>query len=739
MTTDSTSLPTDAAGVSRPLGPTARRVLGVAGLMVLTFASYALILNGRFVYDDETHILREINGRSLEGLRVIWLETEGLRHYQPLTETSYWLEYQVWGRAPAGYHFDSVLLQALAAVLLWVILRRLRVRGAWIAAAIFAVHPVQAESVCWVGARAVVLGGLFYFATALVYLRYCGLTPHSDAPGEAAPESDAPPARLELRLPDDPTRLYLLTIALFLAALLSNPATATLPLALGLVLWWKRPGGVSARDLPPLLPLLGLGAIALGVTLGMAHHAQAAVIAGGAAGPAPEAWSTAIVTAGRAIVFYLGKLVLPGQLSFDYAGWSAGGSDWVQWAYPIAVAIVLVVLWLGRRAIGRGAFVAAAFFVITLAPMLCDHLPWGAGVVADRYQYLACVGPIALAVAVLASWFGTAAQRGWLVEEGPAALGGLVVAVLAIFSLLRAGVFRDNEKLWRDVWQKNDSSYLAAEQLGEVCRVAAELSNKPEDRASYLTAAVGWYRLADKLHPGDSAALLDEGLVVQEQGHPEQAMELFKQALTARPDNAVAHLALGTAYYAHGDKEGAENEFREAIKQAPNLEPAHAKLGALLNETSAGQPDRLQEASDQLAEARNLDPDDIQVLNELVNVSFKLGDSDLATSVMADIQRRDSANVPMRINFAAAAAASGWLDSAERILLAVLRDAPDSADAHQNLGLVEMKMGHFHLAVEHLEKAMELDKSRTSLARPLAEAMRHAATEPATTQGAVGK
>jgi predicted Zn-dependent protease len=142
----------------------------------------------------------------------------------------------------------------------------------------------------------------------------------------------------------------------------------------------------------------------------------------------------------------------------------------------------------------------------------------------------------------------------------------------------------------------------------------------------------------------------------------------------------------------------------------------------------------MQEAYDELNTARLLDPDDIPTLNELVAVALRLGDTDLATSLMADIERRDPTNVPMRINFAAMLASSGQVDRAQRVLLLVLRDEPDSADAQQNLGIVDMRLGKWRFAAEHLAKAMELDKSRTALAAPLAQATRRAATQPATTE-----
>jgi len=716
-------------------GKNFHRAVGVVALIALTLATFGAVIGSKqFLNTDEAHVLHEINSQSLEGLRIIWLEPGAFVQFMPLADTSFWIEVQIFGHAVAGYHLDSILIHTVAAVLFWVILRRLKVPGAWLAAAIFAVHPVQAETVSWLGGRGIVLGGMLYFAAGLVYLRYCGLTPATPTPPRPLqPDGQPqPPPRVELHLPEDPLRQYGLVIALFLAALASNTATATLPVALLLVIWWKRSRPLAWRDITPLLPMLGLGAIGLAFTYHLAPAASWTDPSIAAAnGPA---WAARILLAGRVIAFEFGKLLAPVGLNFDYPALPIDAHDLTQWLCPLGVLFVVATLWVLRRRLGRGALVAVLFYLIALAPALANHLPWGSAVVADRYQYLACAGPIALIVAALALGLGRAVAGGWLAPQGRGLLGAAIVILLAVVTMLRASLFREDQTLWKDVWLKNRSSFLAAEQLGEVYRAKAETESHPQRRAEYFNAAIGWYRAAQKLHPNDSAAMLDEGLVTDALGRPDDALKLYEKAIVAFPDNAQAHLALGTAYYKRGDRRHAEDEFRTAITLAPNSYQAHSKLGGLLARTAGKDSARLQEAYDELNTARLLDPDDIPTLNELVAVALRLGDTDLATSLMADIERRDPTNVPMRINFAAMLASSGQVDRAQRVLLLVLRDEPDSADAQQNLGIVDMRLGKWRFAAEHLAKAMELDKSRTALAVPLAQATRRAATQPATTE-----
>src|SRR5438552_2348611 len=143
--------------------------LWAALIVVMTFVAYVPALQGGFVWDDDAYVTRNATLRDMEGLRRIWLEPTSFPQYYPLVFTTFWLEYHLWGLDPFGFHVTNVLLHASSAVLLWLLLRRLGVPGAWLAAAIFALHPVEAESVAWVTERKNVLSGLFYLAAFHAY------------------------------------------------------------------------------------------------------------------------------------------------------------------------------------------------------------------------------------------------------------------------------------------------------------------------------------------------------------------------------------------------------------------------------------------------------------------------------------------------------------------------------------------------------------------------------------------
>jgi protein O-mannosyl-transferase len=721
--TDNPEIPTDAAPTPandwQLLIDIHGKWISAVGLLILTLVTFSPTLSGLFIWADKSHILHEIDVSSVDGLRAIWLEPGTQVRYEPLTQTSYWLEYQLWGQKPAGYHFDNVFLQALTALILYSILRRLKVPGAWVVAAIFAVHPIQAEPASWIGARATLLGGLWYMASAFVFLRFFSVALPPPRP------LDAPQPKLALRLPDDPLRLYVLATVLFLAALLSDPSTATLPLALLLVIWWKRPPRslrFAAATIPLLLP--AAAAITFAVYQSNQQPWPASNLADHVALAAPT------------LGFYLSKLAVPIGLCFEYPPLH---SELIPRFWPLLLAVplaILAIFWLARCKLSRGPFTACAFFIVTLLPTLglLGNITWGQSAVADRYQHLACIGPIALVVAALALALRRALSAGWLVHPEIPAAAAAIVGVLALLGMVRSAVFHDDARLWRDVWLKNPNSYTAAEQNGEAERSLAGITSNPQERARLLDLAIRWYHAALKVNPKDASAILDEGLATEMQGNVDAAAALYLKAIAIKPDLGQAHLALGTVLYNRGNLEAAEQEFRAAVQLAPNLQPARAKLGGLLSQTAGKDSNRLQEAADQLAEARRLDPDDLQSLNEATRVAFEMHDPDLASALMAEVGRRDPTNISMRINLAISLFSTGRPAEAEIILLKVVHDSPNSADAQQDLGDVEMRLGQWRPAARHLQRAMELDKSRKALAKILAEAKRNAATQPASTQ-----
>jgi hypothetical protein len=271
--------------------------------------AYLPATRGDFIWDDDAYVQNNETLRSGDGLRRIWLEIGATDQYYPLVHTTFWLEYRVWQLSPAGYRGVNILLHVVSVVLLWRLLRRLSVPGAWVAAALFGLHPVHVESVAWITERKNVLSGVFYLAAAFLYLR--SALPTGDRPG------DRPPRRGvagEGAGGGVPRPVYVASLLLFACALLSKTVTASLPAALLLVLWWKR-GRIGWGDARSLLPFFALG-VALGsITIWMERHEVGAV--------GPE-WDLSpverLLIAGRALWFTPSPSSIP-------AGRSTSGTE----------------------------------------------------------------------------------------------------------------------------------------------------------------------------------------------------------------------------------------------------------------------------------------------------------------------------------------------------------------------------------------------------------------------------
>jgi len=145
--------------------------LALIAIVLLTFTAYSSAIHGGFIWDDDDYVTQNTLLTAPHGLWQIWTTTKSPQYY-PLVFTSFWVEQRLWGLNATGYHAVNVSLHAINAILVWWLLRRLEVPGAWMIGAIFAVHPVHVESVAWISERKNVLSGLFYLLSIGCYLEY---------------------------------------------------------------------------------------------------------------------------------------------------------------------------------------------------------------------------------------------------------------------------------------------------------------------------------------------------------------------------------------------------------------------------------------------------------------------------------------------------------------------------------------------------------------------------------------
>jgi tetratricopeptide (TPR) repeat protein len=678
-----------------------RFVLAPVLLVAIALAAYWPAAQCGYIWDDDRYVVENDALRSAEGLRDIWFDVRTNPQYYPLVHTSYWLEYHLWGVSPAGYHVVNILLHALGAVLLWRVLALLRLPGAWVAAAVFALHPVQVESVVWITERKNVLSGVFYFAAALVYL-HCAL-------GPAGREN-----RGRRR------GLYALALGIFLCALLSKTVTCSLPAAILLILWWKR-GRINWRDVGALAPFFVIG-IAFGLGTAWLERNQV-----GAVGPDFE-WTfiERCLIAGRALWFYATKLIWPYPLIFIYPKWIIDAGIWWQYLFPAAAAAVVGALWLARSRIGRGPLVAVLFFAGTLVPALgfFNVYPHIFSFVADHFQYLASVGVIALLVGLGFRATGRLGRRG---PHAAAVVSAVVLAILGTLSWRQVHVYTDLESLWRHVLGKNPEAWIAHNNLGNVLRADGRIEEAighfrealrlaPQYPKAYVNLggvlrgqgrvdeAIAYCREALRLEPDDPKALNNLGAALLDRGDVDEAIRCFQRVLEVRPNLAHAHANLGACLRSRGDLGLALEHFRRAVELRPEDAALQANLGIGLYELGALGP-----ATDRLRRAVELRPRSADMHHQLGIVLQADGDFEGAVRHFGQVLELEPEHPAARAGLGAALAALGRYDEAIGCFRVLLRAQFDNAEAHHALGTALIMSGQLGEGLEHLQEAVRLE------------------------------
>ena len=537
-------------------------------LLAAVFAAYAPAWHGQFIWDDDAHVTRPAL-RSWHGLVQIWFEPGATQQYYPVLHSAFWLEHRMFSDSPTGYHLVNLALHALNALLVALLVRRLGLRGAWLAAGLFALHPVMVESVAWITELKNTLSGTFYLGAALAYLRF-------DAERRA--------------------RWYALAFACFLLALGSKTVTATLPGALLVVFWWKRGRRSWRGDVGPLLPFFALGAVS-GLFTGWV---ELKLIGADGAAFALTPIERGLV-AGRAIWFYLGKLAWPADLVFIYPRWRISTQTPWQCLFPLGALAGLAILWVWRRR-SRAPLAAALIFAGTLFPVLgfFNVYPFLFSFVADHFQYLASLGVIVPTAAGLASMAPHMRVRSAWIP------GVILLVGLGALTHAQSEIYRDEITLYRKTLERNPTCWMAHVNLGNALQA---------DRR--FDEAVAHYETALRLKPDFAKAHYDLGTALALQGRRPDAIAEFETALHFKPDYDKAHHNLGTMLALSGRIEEAERHFAATVRLNPAAVEARRNWSGTLLELG-----RVPEARSQLEEVLRLQPDDRQaraLLQELPN------------------------------------------------------------------------------------------------------------------------
>ena len=588
-----------------------RGALSALALGLLAGVCYLpAMLWGGMIWDDSIWSKSEAV-LEWSGLGTIWswpsrIEREG--HYWPLTYTTFWLEHKLWGLAPAGYHIVNVLLHLANCLLLWRLLLRLAVPGAWVAAALFAVHPVHVESVAWIIERKDVLSGLFYLAAVLVWLRF-------------------------LERPR-PWR-YGLALLLLAAGLLSKSIVVTLPATLLILQWWKN-GRITLPDLQRVAPFFLVAMLITAADL-YSH--------GLGRSDTDHTFPERVLVASRALWFYAAKLAWPTELAVVYPVWNVSLGDARSWLYLAGAAALAATLWFTRRRIGRGPLAGALFFAVTLSPVLgfVSHPYMQYSLAADRFQYLAGIGVMAVAAAATVQ----GARRlsgGW--RTGAIGLLPVLLALLGTATWRQSKIYRDDLAFWSHVVSHNPRALNAHRQLAAALTDAVRLEEAlaaariavqrvPDARSHFSlgTALLNLKRLEEaeesfydalELHhneetdpekefeirfltalgrkawnldrhpatekyygrvleidPGNREALRHLAASYTQQKRYQEALDLYRTLSEVNPDDAETYVNVGTALYYLDRREEAIRSLKRALVLDPTLETARENLEAM--------------------------------------------------------------------------------------------------------------------------------------------------------------
>jgi tetratricopeptide (TPR) repeat protein len=662
-------------------------VVLVLGVLVV----YLPALRGQFVWDDDSwtsnivHLLRDFSG-----LREMWCRLTALQQYYPISGTTFWIDYHLWGFRALPYHVENVLLHALAALLAWRLLVRLRFPGAWLVAALFAFHPVMVESAGWITERKNVLSLTLYLGALLAYARFSGFLGSPSSPGaelEKAPPFPRSEAKGESRrrkgLGSGTTAasivhpieaftgstnwpVFGLALVLFILAMLAKTTAFSLPPVLLLLAWWKGGRLRWREDILPTVPFFAV-AISQGcVTAWVERHSL------GTSGPE---WSIPFpercLIAGRALWFYAGKIFWPANLCFIYPRWEPDRHSLVQWLFPASAAAVVLALWLWRSRIGRGPVTGVLFFIGTLSPLLgfMNAYFMRYSFVCDHWTYLPSFGLITLGVGLLVH--GAAKLNRPLLLP---IVGTVLVVVLGVLTWRQTHMYRDMETLWRTTLAKNPKAAIAEINLAYLFY---QKGNAPE-AVVHFNKALELQPLSVDAHSNLAAALMTLGRL-------DEAISHLRRAIELQPTAANAHNNLGNALLRKGNASEAVVEFRKAIELGPDLH-------------GGGQYNRLSNSSLQAGRHYNLG-----------NALIQNGEEDEAVAQFRIALQLQPSMAPAHVTIGRILLRKGLLDQAEAQFQGALSIRPGMAEAHLDLAAVQLQKRNPEKAVVEFQRALAID------------------------------
>jgi len=645
---------------------------GICALLVaLVFSVFGQTLGHGFVnFDDDVYVYGNpvvTRGLTLGGLR--WALTYGeIGHWHPLTWVSHMLDCQLYGLWAGGHHLTNVILHASAVVLLFLVL--LKMTGAFwrsaFVAAIWAIHPLRAESVAWIAERKDVLSAFFFMLTLGAYVLYVRKAS---------------------------TSRYLLVVGCFALGLLSKNMLVTLPCVLLLLDCWPLGRLRGWSQLKPLawekIPLFALSTISCAITVLVPEKVAAADRL-----PLWLRLENSVVSFG----FYLERTVWPAGLSPFYPNPTHAFPTW-EVAGWLALLCLISAAALALRRRHPYLLVGWLWFVGMLMPVI-GLAQIGVDARADRRTYLPQIGLLIACAWMAADWAGQRLDR----RIALGAIAAVILCTLPIAAYQQVSYWRDSATLWTHALECSKENYLAHNNLGILLY-----------QHGNIDGAMAEFREALQIKPAYAEAHINIGTAYLDHGRLEDAMAEFREALRIDPDHALAHFDLGNALLQQGRTEEATAEFHEALRLNSTLAPAHYNLGLLLFQQ--GKPD---EAMAEFREALEIDPANVAAHNNLGNVLLQQGRIEEAMAQFREALKIDPNHAQAHYNLGISLFRQGKRDEAVAEFREALRIDPNFAKVHFDLGNALFLEGQTEEAIAHARMALELQPADAVVENSLA-------------------
>jgi protein O-mannosyl-transferase len=617
-------------------------------IIIVALLAYIPSLSGGFIWDDYKLLTENELVKASDGLDRYWRTTDAI-DYWPITNSTFWIEWRLWEMNPTGYHVTNLILHIVETLLIWLILRKLSIPGAFLAALIFAIHPVNVESVAWIASRKNLMAMLFFLLSMMWYLRFEELAPRPTF-GRclvAAKQSTVLHPLTTANCPPSTAHFYFwywLSLTAFLLAMLSKGSVAVLPVLLVWIVWWLRP--LKWRNFAWISPFFVVAGILTKVNLWFQVRDTGTVFRS-------VDFVDRMLGAAGTVWFYLYKAILPLDLAPVYPQWHIRVSELRWWLPLLAAFCVTFLFWQYRSGWSRPFLFAWGFFCVALFPVMgfTDVGFMRHSLVADRYQHIAIIAVIALATAGFFAWQQRMRRKAW-------ATAVLVVGILTFLTWGQSGIFRDAITFSQTALEKNPGFWLGHYNLGVVL-----------NRAGHPLEAAKQYEETLRLKPNDPDANTNLAEIFIHQGRLQEAIDHLNLALGENANYPETQNNLGLALILAHRPQEAIDHLSQALRLKPDFFEAHQNLGDALSDTG-----RYQEAIGQYELA-------IQLKSNRSEVHYNLG--------VALVQAGRSQDA---------------IDQFEQ----ALRLRPGYTEAHHNLAAMLLKIGRPEEAIEHFRQALIL-------------------------------